>query len=88
VTIYSWFDNKSEDIVSKLVTYFEKNSCGKCTPCREGTYRLLELSKSEKNYSPEFWDILDLLENASFCAYGRSLVLPLSSYYQNILNIK
>lgn len=86
ITIYSWFNK--DDLVKKLVTYFKENSCGKCTPCREGTYRLLELVNDSKNYSPEFWDILDLLENASFCAYGRSLVLPLSSYYQNILKIK
>ena len=86
ITIYSWFDK--DLLVKKLITYFKENSCGKCTPCREGTHRLLELNNALKNYSPEFWDILDLLENASFCAYGRSLVLPLSSYYQNILNIK
>ncbi len=86
ITIYSWFDK--DNIIKKLITYFKENSCGKCTPCREGTYRLLELFEAGKNYSPEFWDILDLLENASFCAYGRSLVLPLSSYYKNILNIK
>ena len=87
ITVYSWFDNKSEDILNKLLTYFKENSCGKCTPCREGTYRLLELFKAGKSYSPEFWDILDLLENASFCSYGKSLVLPLSSYYKNILKI-
>ena len=71
-----------------LVTYFKENSCGKCTPCREGTYRLFELVQAGKSYSPEFWSILDLLEHTSFCSYGRSLVQPLSSYYQNILNIK
>ena len=86
ITIYSWFDKNA--LIKKLITYFKENSCGKCTPCREGTYRLLELNEARKNYSPEFWDILDLLENASFCAYGRSLVLPLSSFYKNILNLK
>jgi NADH:ubiquinone oxidoreductase subunit F (NADH-binding) len=88
VTVYSWFNNKKEEIINQLLTFFKENSCGKCTPCREGTYRLLELSKVNKTYSPEFWDILDLLKNASFCAYGKSLVLPLSSYYENILKIK
>lgn len=85
VTIYSWFNDKADDVINRLLTYFKENSCGKCTPCREGTYRLLELAKTGKSYSPEFWDILDLLENASFCAYGKNLVLPLSSYYKNIL---
>lgn len=86
ITIYSWFGK--DNLVEKLVTYFKENSCGKCTPCREGTYRLFELVQAGKSYSPEFWSILDLLEHTSFCSYGRSLVQPLSSYYQNILNIK
>lgn len=88
ITVYSWFDNDLENILNKLLTFFKDNSCGKCTPCREGTYRLLELFKDKKSYSPEFWDILNLLEYASFCSYGKSLVLPLSSYYKNILKIK
>jgi len=87
ITVYSWFDNKSPDFVNNLLSAFKENSCGKCTPCREGTYRLVELSQANKNYSPEFWDILDLLSAGSFCAYGRSLALPLSSYYENILKI-
>ena len=87
ITIYSWFDNKPKVMINRLLTFFKENSCGKCTPCREGVYRLLELAKADKSYSPEFWDILDLLKSGSFCAYGKSLVLPLSSYYKNILKI-
>ncbi len=87
ITVYPWF-HKQEEVVGDLLKFFKENSCGKCTPCREGTYRLLELSQNKKLYSPEFWDILDLLKEASFCAYGKSIFLPLSSYYQNILKSK
>lgn len=87
ITIYSWFDHNKEEMTYRWLKFFKDNSCGKCTPCREGTYRLLELFEAKKTYSPEFWDILELLKDGSFCAYGKSIPLPLSSYYKNILKI-
>lgn len=87
ITVYPWF-TKKEEIIGGLLKFFKENSCGKCAPCREGTYRLLELAQHKKLYSPEFWDIVNLLKEASFCAYGKSIFLPLASYYQNILQSK
>lgn len=88
ITVYHWFDTDKDKMIERLLSFFQDNSCGKCTPCREGTARLLALFKDNRAYSPEFWDILLLLKEASFCAYGKSLVLPLSSYYKNILQLK
>ena len=85
ITVYSWFDHNKEEMIGRWLNFFKEGSCGKCTPCREGTYRLLELFAAKKTYSPEFWDILELLKEGSFCAYGKSVPLPLSSYYENIL---
>ena len=87
ITIYSWFDHDQAEMISRWLNFFKDGSCGKCTPCREGTYRLVELATANKTYSPEFWDILELLKDGSFCAYGKSISLPLSSYYKNILKL-
>ncbi|MEI6835860.1 MAG: NADH-ubiquinone oxidoreductase-F iron-sulfur binding region domain-containing protein [Candidatus Falkowbacteria bacterium] len=87
ITVYSWFDHSQEEMIGRWLNFFKEGSCGKCTPCREGTYRLLELFEAKKTYSPEFWDVLELLKEGSFCAYGKSIALPLSSYYKNILKI-
>ncbi|MFZ2310610.1 MAG: NADH-ubiquinone oxidoreductase-F iron-sulfur binding region domain-containing protein [Patescibacteria group bacterium] len=88
ITIYPWFNKNKPDLIGSWLKFFKDNSCGKCTPCREGTVRLYELYEQGKTYSPEFWDILELLNHGSFCAYGRSISLPLSSYYKNILKNK
>lgn len=88
ITIYPQFNNKTPDIIGRWLKFFMDNSCGKCTPCREGTVQLYKLYQQGKTYSPEFWDILELLNHGSFCAYGRSISLPLSSYYKNILKNK
>lgn len=88
ITVYSWFDHNPDEMIGRWLSFFKDNSCGKCTPCREGTAQLYKLYQSTKAYSPEFWDILELLNHGSFCAYGRSISLPLSSYYKNILKNK
>jgi NADH:ubiquinone oxidoreductase subunit F (NADH-binding) len=31
------------DIARFFLTFTQKESCGKCTPCREGTKRMLEI---------------------------------------------
>lgn len=87
ITVFPWFA-KNQDLIGNWLKFFKENSCGKCTPCREGTARLYDLYLQNKTYSPEFWDILELLNHGSFCAYGRSVSLPLSSYYENILKNK
>lgn len=88
ITVYSWFGHDSKEMIGRWLRFFKDGSCGKCTPCREGTAHLLKLYEENKAYSPEFWDILDLLNQGSFCAYGRSISLPLSSYYENIIKNK
>lgn len=87
ITIYPWFNHNQDELISRWLNFYQEGSCGQCTPCREGTYRLLELFLAKKTYSPEFWDILELLKEGSFCAYGKGISLPLSSYYKNILKI-
>jgi NADH:ubiquinone oxidoreductase subunit F (NADH-binding) len=74
---------------SKLLEYwlrfYYNQSCGQCTICREGTFRLLDLVK-QKEYDRElFSEILDVLEDSSFCALGSSLPLPVKSYLENIV---
>lgn len=60
------------------LTFYKNESCGQCTPCREGTYRLWEIinkredkiSRSDKNKIDELFFVL---ENSSFCAFGSSV---------------
>lgn len=74
-----------------LLTWFEfyKNeSCGKCTPCREGTYQLYQLVKDKQTIPwQEIMDILEVMEVSSFCALGTSLSIPVKSYCKNILKL-
>jgi NADH-quinone oxidoreductase subunit F len=71
--------DKSSDIRDFLLSwagFFHRESCGKCVPCREGTYRLWEIAKRIKNGDlrkgerRNIDDILWILSNTTFCPLG------------------
>ena len=66
--------------------FYMHESCGKCTPCREGTRWLVQILQKIEDGRAEFSD-LDLLENVgdrilgrSLCALGDFAVYPVQSY--------
>ncbi len=69
--------------------FYKHESCGKCTPCREGTWWLVQvLSKLEKGEGrPEDLDqLLDQCDNIagrSFCALGDGATSPVISSIQH-----
>lgn len=81
------FDEAKTDL-NKLLNYwlkfYETESCGACTACREGSYRLRELFDNNQLKTPMFEDLLDNLEDSSLCALGSSLPLTVKSYLDNI----
>lgn len=73
------------DVLRSLAAYNASESCGKCTPCREGTVRLLEtLDKmASGGGSPEHLDELSYLAEvtgaASLCGLGQMAGNPINS---------
>jgi len=65
------------DMIMSWTGFFRRESCGKCVPCREGTFRLFEIAKRMKNGKigerdkAAVSDILWALENATFCPFGK-----------------
>lgn len=77
--VYVIDDSRSiVDIVNEIAKFFAHESCGKCTPCREGTMRVAELM--EKICSGRgSWQDVELIERLSaymsqscFCPLGQS----------------
>jgi NADH:ubiquinone oxidoreductase subunit F (NADH-binding) len=75
-------------LLLRWLEFYQKESCGKCTPCRAGTYQLYKMVKaSPKIPWPEMFEILETMEATSFCALGRSVMEPIRSYYSNVLKM-
>ena len=81
------FDKKKTDqkkLLDYWLKYYETESCGACSACREGTYRLRELSLESKFDKGLFNDLIHNLEESTLCALGASLAITVKSFNENI----
>jgi len=59
-------------VIAKTVKFFKHESCGKCTPCREGTYWMKNITDRIRSGSGSQQDV-DLLLNVAKQIQGKSL---------------
>ena len=78
--------DKSTDIIAAIrrLSYFYKHeSCGQCTPCREGTgwmWRVmerLESGRAEKREIDMLLDVTKQVEGHTICALGDAAAWPI-----------
>ena len=71
--------------VTRWTEFYAHESCGKCTPCREGTYwlvqilRRLEAGEGTAEDLGKLLDISDAILGKSFCALGDGAASPIMS---------
>ncbi|WP_018157009.1 NADH-quinone oxidoreductase subunit NuoF [Demetria terragena] len=74
--------------VSRWIDFYAHESCGKCTPCREGTFWLkqimtrLEYGQGTQEDIDKLVDICDNILGRSFCALGDGATSPVTSAVQ------
>ena len=85
ITLYEASEWKAINLLRHWVGFFFTESCGQCTPCREGNYRLFEIINSKKPDWKTFFDILEDLSATSFCGLGLSVPIAIKSYLKNVL---
>ena len=74
--------------VLRWTEFYKHESCGKCTPCREGTWWLVQtLARLEKGKAAEgdlelLLDQCDNILGRSFCALGDGATSPITSSIQ------
>ena len=72
-------------VLSSVLHFFEMESCGKCTPCREGTREVRRLCERLANLRANHSDLSELKRLAhqmnltSLCGLGQSVALPIES---------
>lgn len=77
------------DIVRNNLDFFRDESCGKCTPCREGGTRLYQLiSKIAKGKGTirdldTIQDLSETMRLTALCGLGHSTVVPVTTSIQN-----
>ena len=74
--------------VSRWTDFYAHESCGKCTPCREGTWWLrqimtrIENGEGTQDDIDKLVDICDNILGRSFCALGDAATSPITSAVQ------
>ena len=73
------------DVVRRLAAYNASESCGKCTPCREGTPRIVEaldrLDSAQASVADieELKSLAEIVGSASLCGLGQMAGGPINS---------
>lgn len=72
-------------LLRELLHFFTAESCGKCTPCRVGTWRSLEIltrmtaGEGHNGDIDELKSLASLMLDSSFCGLGQSVAIPMNS---------
>ncbi|HHW93928.1 MAG TPA: NADH-quinone oxidoreductase subunit NuoF [Clostridiaceae bacterium] len=78
-------DNCAVDVARFYMDFIADESCGKCTPCREGTKRMLEIliditeGRGDETSIPRLERLAKTTELASLCALGQTSANPILS---------
>ncbi|SMH47627.1 NADH-quinone oxidoreductase subunit NuoF [Mesorhizobium australicum] len=84
--------DKSTDIVkaiARLSYFFKHESCGQCTPCREGTgwmWRVMErlvVGQAQKREIDMLLDVTKQVEGHTICALGDAAAWPIQGLIRN-----
>ena len=69
-------------VALNLMRFFEDESCGQCTPCRNGTEKAVQLM-STGNWNPDLLeDLSQVMADASICGLGQAAPNPLKSVFK------
>ena len=77
------------DALTVLINFYKHESCGKCTPCREGSGWIYSLVSKILNGQGEHGDIQRLhdvamgLEGRTICAFGEAMSWPVTSFIKH-----
>jgi NADH-quinone oxidoreductase subunit F len=88
--------DKSTDVIkaiTRIAFFYKHESCGQCTPCREGTgwmWRVLERmgrGEAEKSEIDLLFDVTKQVEGHTICALGDAAAWPVQGLIRNYRHV-
>jgi formate dehydrogenase len=78
VVVFSDRDDVKDAVVN-LLQFFKHESCGQCTPCREGTDKMVALLKAKGALNePALRDLETVMRDSSICGLGQAAPNPVA----------
>ena len=78
-------DSCMVEVARFFMSFTQRESCGKCVPCREGTKRMLEIlerivaGEGQLSDIDELLELADMIQNTALCGLGKSAPKPVVS---------
>jgi formate dehydrogenase len=69
-------------VALNLMRFFEDESCGQCTPCRNGTEKAVKLMSAGTWDAEVLDDLAQVMADASICGLGQAAPNPLRSVFK------
>jgi formate dehydrogenase len=66
-------------VALNLLRFFEDESCGQCTPCRNGTEKMVRLMAAGRWDEELLGDLAQVMTDASICGLGQAAANPMKS---------
>ncbi|MFV0294755.1 MAG: NADH-quinone oxidoreductase subunit NuoF [Hyphomicrobiaceae bacterium] len=88
--------DKSTDIIrafARIAHFYKHESCGQCTPCREGVawiWRLMERmakGQADKSEIDLLFSVTKQVEGHTICAFGEGAVWPIQGFLRNFRSV-
>ena len=77
VVVFSDRDSPKDAVVN-LLKFFKHESCGQCTPCREGTEKMVRLLERRGLDEPALRDLETVMRDSSICGLGQAAPNPVN----------
>ena len=77
------------DALSRIAEFYDHESCGQCTPCREGTgwmVKILHRILAGEGTSADLEQLLNVannIEGRTICAFGEAAAWPVQSFIKH-----
>ena len=74
------------EVLSRLLDFYDEESCGQCTPCREGSgwtarmVRRILNGQGEPGDVDKLLDVANKVEGHTICVFGEAFAWPIQSY--------
>lgn len=87
--------NNQTDVVKailRLSKFYQHESCGQCTPCREGTSWLADIMKRLETGNADYaeidalWELTKQIEGHTICALGDAAAWPVQGLIKHYRN--
>ena len=72
-------------LMRRWAEFYSKENCDKCTPCRESSIRILEMTKKNKLDFDKLEKMFFVLEKTSFCPLGKGMATPYRTLIEKVL---